>query len=178
MTRRLLPSGRNRGTTSNPVPGQPPQTLRPVRRVCSGILREFSDGLRVPLRDLANLAIVVSDNTASNILMNRVGGDTVNAFMDSLGLAHTRALHTFTGGDRSRLGGWSKAGLREENRKYGVGVSTTRDMVALITLLDRGKRCRQQVGVAEHPPVRCRTRLRPHWPFRHGDLGAGQRGRP
>src|SRR4051794_22305382 len=37
----------------------------------SGVLQEMSDGLRLPLRDLVRLMIVVSDNTATNLLLER-----------------------------------------------------------------------------------------------------------
>lgn len=35
----------------------------------SGVLHEFSAGLRLPLRDIANVMIVVSDNTATNLIL-------------------------------------------------------------------------------------------------------------
>jgi beta-lactamase class A len=34
--------------------------------------------------------------------------------------------------------GWSKAGLLEENKKYGLGVSTSREMVRLLEMLEGG----------------------------------------
>src|SRR5262245_57241896 len=48
----------------------------------SGILREFTDGLRLPLRDLVHLMIVVSDNTATNLVLDHVSAETVNRYMD------------------------------------------------------------------------------------------------
>lgn len=41
-------------------------------------------------RDLATMMVAVSDNSATNILIDRVGMENVNALMDSLGLQHTR----------------------------------------------------------------------------------------
>lgn len=52
----------------------------------SGILRDFQPGLQPTLRDLATTMIVVSDNGATNILLDRVGGPAaVNATMRDLG---------------------------------------------------------------------------------------------
>jgi beta-lactamase class A len=63
-------------------------TLQPHDIVLgSGILRDFGPGLQPALRDLAMMMIVVSDNSASNLLLDRVGGpERVNATMRVLGL--------------------------------------------------------------------------------------------
>ena len=45
---------------------------------------------RVTNRDLATMMVAVSDNSATNVLIDRVGMDNVNALMASLGLSHTR----------------------------------------------------------------------------------------
>ena len=53
----------------------------------SGILRDFESGLQPTLRDLAMMMIIVSDNSATNLLLDRVGGPRrVNATMRDLGL--------------------------------------------------------------------------------------------
>jgi beta-lactamase class A len=107
----------------------------------SGVLTEFSDGVKLPLRDVAHLMIVVSDNTATNLILDRITADSVNAFMDTLGLPKTRALRKVRGdGTELRAAeGWSKAGLLEENKKYGLGVSTPREMVTLLEKIERGE---------------------------------------
>lgn len=107
----------------------------------SGVLHEFSDGVELPLRDVMHLMIVVSDNTATNLILDRITADAVNEFMDSLGLKKTRSLRKVRG-DGSQLkapSGWSKAGLLEENRRFGLGVSTPREMVLLLEKLYRGE---------------------------------------
>src|SRR5260370_18404748 len=45
---------------------------------------------RVTLRDLATMMVAVSDNSATNVLIDRVGMDKVIAMLDSLNLPHTR----------------------------------------------------------------------------------------
>ena len=54
--------------------------LRPEDVVLgSGILRDLGPGLRPTINDLAMLTVVVSDNTATNLLIDRVGGvDPIN----------------------------------------------------------------------------------------------------
>lgn len=107
----------------------------------SGVLREFTPGESFRVDDLVRLMIVVSDNTATNLILERAGGDRVNAFLDRLGFERTRTLRKIRG-DGTQLiaaSGWSVAGQREENRKYGIGVSTPREMARLMELLHAGK---------------------------------------
>jgi len=58
----------------------------------SGILKELSEGLSVSLRDLLSLMMVVSDNTATDLIAKRVGLDNVNKTLDELGLHRTRVV--------------------------------------------------------------------------------------
>jgi beta-lactamase class A len=104
----------------------------------SGVARELSDGVRLPIRDLVHLMIVVSDNTATNLLLDRFGGDSVNAYMEQLGLKDTRSLRKIVGAGTAPSG-ISQAGRREENTQYGIGVSTPHDMVTLLEKLERGE---------------------------------------
>ncbi|HEX5992309.1 MAG TPA: serine hydrolase, partial [Thermomicrobiales bacterium] len=54
----------------------------------SGILRDFGPGLQPTLGDLAMMMVIVSDNSATNLLLDRVGGPRqVNATMRDLGLS-------------------------------------------------------------------------------------------
>lgn len=107
----------------------------------SGVLRELTAGTRLKLRDIANLMIVVSDNTATNMLMERVTADAVNARMDKLGLPATRLMRKIRG-DGTQLKaaqGWSKAGEIEDNKKFGIGSSTSLEMLRLLELLAEDK---------------------------------------
>lgn len=57
----------------------------------SDIMENLTPGVtRVTNSDLAGFAVAVSDNTAANILIDRVGQDNVNRLLDSLGLHRTR----------------------------------------------------------------------------------------
>lgn len=128
---RAVAEGRLRWNDTIPLP-------KDERSSGSGILMEFADGTSIQLRDYSNLMIVVSDNTATNVILDKVGADAVNVEMDRLGLKETRSLRKVNGATLPRPG-WSEAGLREENKKYGLGVSTPREMVRLLELLHRGE---------------------------------------
>jgi beta-lactamase class A len=59
--------------------------------VGSGVLRYCEPGLRPTLSDLAVLMMTISDNVATNLLLDAIGGpDVVNACMDRLGLPTAR----------------------------------------------------------------------------------------
>jgi beta-lactamase class A len=108
----------------------------------SGVIaREISDGVHLPLRDVVNLMIVVSDNTATNMVLERFTADAVNAYLDKIGLKDTRSLRKVRG-DANQLkspAGWSAAGKLPENERFGLGVSTPRDMVTILEKLERGE---------------------------------------
>ena len=104
----------------------------------SGVLQEMSPGMRFPVRDLVHLMIVVSDNTATNLLLDRVTTDAVNDEMDSLGLSATRIMRKVMGGPHPPSG-WSKAGKLPENQRFGLGSSTAKEMVTLLERIDRGE---------------------------------------
>jgi beta-lactamase class A len=103
----------------------------------TGVLHEFSDGVHFPIRDLMHIMIVVSDNTATNLLLDRFTADAVNAEMDSLGLKQTRSMRKVLIGKDGA--GFSAAGRLEENKRFGLGSTTPREMVALIEKMERGE---------------------------------------
>ena len=107
----------------------------------SGVLADFSEGETISLRDAQTLMIIVSDNTATNLILDRIGADAVNNFMNSLGLTDTRSMRKIRG-DGTQLKpaqGWSREGEKPENKKFGIGASTSREMVRLLELLEQGR---------------------------------------
>jgi beta-lactamase class A len=96
----------------------------------SGVLQYMQSGLQPTLGDLAWLMITISDNTATNLLLDKVNVKTVWDKMDSLSLHHTR-IH-------------SKTFLRstsiavDSSVKYGLGVTTPNETARLFELLYRG----------------------------------------
>ena len=116
--------------------------LKPEDKVSgSGVLASLEDRTELTVRNLAILMIILSDNTATNLILDRIGADAVNDYLDTIGLVKTRANRKVRG-DGTKLAapsGWSKAGLIEDNKRFGLGVSTPREMVRLLALLDEGK---------------------------------------
>jgi beta-lactamase class A len=91
---------------------------------------DIMDGLtpgvtRITVRDLATMMVAVSDNSATNVLIDRVGMENVNAMLDSLKLVHTRL--------RRKMMDLKAASEGREN------ISTPAEMMALLEDLYRGK---------------------------------------
>jgi beta-lactamase class A len=107
----------------------------------TGVLASLEDGTELSLRNVAILMIILSDNTATNLILDRIGGDAVNDYIDSIGLRATRVNRKIRGDGPvlKEASGWTRAGTIEENRKYGIGVSTPREMVQLLGMLNDGK---------------------------------------
>ena len=92
----------------------------------SDILGGLTPGVsRISNRDLATLMTSVSDNSAMNVLIERVGMENVNALLDSLGLTHTRLRRKMMDLEAARQG--------REN------VATPREMAALLEATYSGK---------------------------------------
>jgi beta-lactamase class A len=99
----------------------------------SGILNELSDNLHLTVRDAVNLMMILSDNTATNLVLDVLTTDAVNARMESLGIKNIKIMRkVFAGGE-------STAGKDPENKKYGLGVATPREMVLVMEKLERGE---------------------------------------
>ena len=99
----------------------------------SGILTEFGDGLHLTFRDAVILMMIMSDNAATNLVIDVLSADAVNARMESLGFKETRLMRRVFGG------GESLDGKKEENKRFGLGRTTPREMVALLEKLERGE---------------------------------------
>jgi beta-lactamase class A len=61
----------------------------------SGVLSQLHAGLELTLEDLAHLMITISDNTASNMLIDLLGCERINARMEGLGLTQSRLERKF-----------------------------------------------------------------------------------
>jgi beta-lactamase class A len=92
----------------------------------SDIMGGLTPGVtRITLRDLTTMMVAVSDNSATNVLIDRVGMENVNSLMTSLGLSHTRL--------RRKMMDLKAAGEGREN------ISTPGEMMVLLENLYRGK---------------------------------------
>ena len=94
----------------------------------SGVLKELSPGLQPTIGDLATLMVIVSDNTATNMLIDRVGGvDVINQTVQGRYGLSTMVLHNRV--DFERIG--------NEIRRFGE--SSAADLMRLVALLIRGE---------------------------------------
>ncbi|MFL6303913.1 MAG: serine hydrolase [Candidatus Sulfotelmatobacter sp.] len=92
----------------------------------SDIMNGLTPGVtRVTLRDLATMTVAVSDNSATNVLIDKVGMQNVNAMLDSLGLPHTRLRRKMMDLEAAKQG--------REN------ISTPREMMQLLDAIYHGK---------------------------------------
>jgi beta-lactamase class A len=97
----------------------------------SGVAQYLHNGAVLTVRDAAYLMMTISDNTATNLLLDRIVIRRMWAKMDSLGLHHTK-VH-------------SKVYLRiasvamDSSVKYGLGVTTPNEMAHLLELMAQGR---------------------------------------
>lgn len=97
----------------------------------SGIVQFLHNGTILTVHDAAWLMSTISDNTATNLLLDRIIIRRVWAKMDSLGLSHTRV------NSKTFLRNSSVA--MDSSVKYGFGVTTPNEMAHLFELLAQGK---------------------------------------
>ena len=74
------------------------------QRLPSGVLYTLDPGLTPTVKDLLTLMIITSDNEATDVLADKVGRDTVTAYMQSLGLTNTTIKFSDLDWDRTWLG--------------------------------------------------------------------------
>ncbi len=122
----------------------------------SGVLRELTEGLEITLSDLVTLMMIVSDNTATDIILTIVGPDRVTSAMRGFGLEKTTIsascrdiIFNGVGGlglpDDERTLARYEVLAAEARRRGGFSsktrnnVSTTDEMTALLGLIARGR---------------------------------------
>lgn len=98
----------------------------------SGVLHSLRGGTSWSVGDLLFLMIALSDNTATNMLVGLTGTAAVNERMVAMGLPQTRLYRpTFRGGQADAF--------PEEEKEYGLGSSTPREMATLMERIARGQ---------------------------------------
>ena len=77
----------------------------------TGVLKTLAPGLQPTWSDLATLMITVSDNVATNLIIDRLGMETIQSWIDKAGLAETRIERRMM--DRAAMaagrGNWTSA---------------------------------------------------------------------
>jgi beta-lactamase class A len=95
----------------------------------SGVLQNLGAGIRLTLRDTATLMIILSDNTATNMLIDKLGVAAVNERMRAAGLKET-TLYKKVFKPPSET-------VPEEQKKWGLGVTTPQEMLELMEKIYR-----------------------------------------
>ena len=109
-----------------------PLTVLRIDRVGgAGMLQFMHENATITVHDAAWLMTTISDNTATNLLLDRIIIRRVWDKMEALGLMHTK-VHS-----KSFLRSASVA--MDSSVKYGLGVTTPNEMARLFALLADGK---------------------------------------
>jgi beta-lactamase class A len=109
-----------------------PLTLLAIDKVGgSGVLFLLHSGMTLTVRDATALMIATSDNTATNLLLDRILIRRVWDKMEALGLPHTKVHH--------KVSTFASSVAPDSTTKYGLGVTTPNEMARLFELIARGQ---------------------------------------
>ena len=89
----------------------------------------FDTPLTVTLKDVLTMMVIMSDNTATNLAIDRFGVDAVNARMESLGLKNT---HLYKKVMKPATGP-----MPADQPKFGLGKTTPREMAEMMERIGR-----------------------------------------
>jgi beta-lactamase class A len=106
----------------------------------SGVLGYFDAPARLTLKDVLFMMIAVSDNTATNVTIDRLGLQAINDELGGLGLKSTWLY--------KKIGKPSPTPMPADQKRFGLGKTTAAEMA---TLMRRIVTCR--LGAADDPPT-------------------------
>ncbi len=99
----------------------------------SGILTpHFAAGATFRLRDAARLMIAFSDNTATNLVLDRIGISSTSETMQRLGYENTRIHHKVFLRETTSV-------APERSERYGLGSTTATEMLRLFESLHKAE---------------------------------------
>ena len=102
----------------------------------SGMLHFFDAPMTLTLKDVLTFMVIVSDNTATNLAIDRFGVEAVNARMEGLGLKNT---HLYKKVFKPATGP-----MPADQPKFGLGKTTPKEMATLIGYIGGCKLRRMQ----------------------------------
>jgi beta-lactamase class A len=113
-----------------------------AKRPGTGVIRSMDAGVQLTVKDLLTLMVIVSDNTATDLLFDKIGGtEPVNRLMESWGLKQTRATGTadvwFKALQAMQRSGGAEAFYRAGKTPFGL--SSPRDMGKLLEKMEKGE---------------------------------------
>lgn len=90
----------------------------------SGVLLFFDTPMRLTLKDALTMMIAMSDNTATNLVIDHIGLASVNQRMQKLGLSNTCLYR--------KVFRPAENAVPEDQQRFGLGRSTAREMAELM----------------------------------------------
>ncbi len=130
----------------------------PLKNIGSGILTYLNDGLQPTVRDLLTVMIIISDNTATDMLMRRLGVAQIDGYMKALGVGNIHMAFDIRGifddmfgheaaDPNTYFGDWAKhrkaPPANRDGHAYSRGAdnnsATSRDMTRLCAMIYRGE---------------------------------------
>jgi beta-lactamase class A len=165
------------------------------KTLTTGVLLQLQDGLRPTIRDLVMLMTIVSDNTATTMLMELVGPENVTATMHEFGLpsiqvnmtVHEMFLHAFGIPDQPDI---SVEALRDRARQVQMDynsrtfsrdqnndVSSAADMTRLMAMIFKGQvvdraACDEMLTILSHQQYNSRIPRYLPWYTVHHKTGS------
>jgi beta-lactamase class A len=95
----------------------------------SGVLMFMDAPLELTLKDVLTLMVILSDNTATNLAIDRIGLDAVNARIAWMGLKDT---HLY-----KKIGKPAVGPMPADQPKFGLGKTTPREMAGVMERIGR-----------------------------------------
>jgi beta-lactamase class A len=90
----------------------------------SGVLGFFDAPTTLTLKDILSMMVITSDNTATNVAIDTIGLDDVNAEMGKLGLKNTWLY--------KKIGKPANYTMPPDQKKFGLGKTTAQEMASLM----------------------------------------------
>ena len=90
----------------------------------SGVLGFFDTPVTLTLKDALSMMVITSDNTATNVAIDKIGLDATNAEMGRLGLKNTWLY--------KKVGKPATGPMPADQKKFGLGKTTAREMATLM----------------------------------------------
>ena len=116
------------------------------KRPGTGVIRSFDEGASLTVKDILTLMIIVSDNTATDVMFSKVGGpQAVNALMQQYGLNSIRATGYADDWFKALAAAGSPVKFHA-TRQHPFGLSSPRDMGRLLEKIANGQAVSKQAS--------------------------------